>query len=694
MSTISNDILYIRQNSTIQYSIDQNNWNNIIFPCFISSNNSLIKFISNINITQLSQYFIIKTNIGNLVIDGNNFTVNININNYKGLFQNGSLFSNGQNNVSLKNFIINSIYNNFSYNGWLCQQYYAKNATNNTITNCQSNGNISSYGGGLVGSYAGNILITNCITKGNISSLAGGIVGSYFTGTIKYCFSTGNIDNNAGGIAGSQANATNIMNCFSTGIISQNAGGILGSNSNNCIITDCYSIGNIGSSAGGITGILTSNCQISNSYSIANTIEDYGGGIVGASSNNFTVNNCYSVGSINIYAGGICGNLCDTFTINHCYTIGSIIEGGGGLYGADCSNPTITNSYYQANDVWDINNAINYLTGIFTVWFPLISEYPFLLASFNQNMFVNNSDTVIAGQNLLEQFNPLASPLWLSIFEYPNIYMNLDTGLIYTYNNTNPGTYNMFILNTNVDMDAVILYQYSFFYFSLTVLPPLFSNEIYLPLISLNGETKTITLNSNICTDQSLNINLLEGYTFDGNDHTIEINTSNILFNITQQDNSTKTIIKNLKVIGSYLIRNTKNIIISNCFLSKTNTPIGNNCENIEILNLKYQGIGNLIGDNCKNIVLKHVQIYNTLIFRKSSAILGNNCSKISIFNSSLETQIQANKCNLISDDDNNEIDINNLSIKIKLAKKYKFYLINKKSHNLNLNNTHYHIIN
>ena len=153
---------------------------------------------------------------------------------------------------------------------------------NGSITNCYSEGNISSSGigigsvGGITGANCFSS-ITNCYSKGNMSgeSLIGGIAGSCYNGSISNCYSMGNITssgNEIGGIVG-QSNVGTITNCYSVGNITGDyyVGGIVGYNYGS--ITYCYATGAVksyNSYSGGIAGMQISTIQ--NCYALNSSI--------------------------------------------------------------------------------------------------------------------------------------------------------------------------------------------------------------------------------------------------------------------------------------------------------------------------------------------------------------------------------------------------------------------------------------
>ncbi len=210
------------------------------------------------NLTGPNKYFIIGSDY--ITFDGNNKKITINgINNYPGLIKNGDSNTNGYSYNTIKN--INMVSNNSTLKnnaGWICQTYYSNLGYYNLIENCNSNGNINSYSGGICGSNIaslGSISINKCFSSGSINDNAGGIIGAYpaIKGTVNItnCFSNGNITNSSGGIIGSgissmfgTSETVKISNCYSRGTIDNTSGGISANwNGKSLNITNCYTYG-------------------------------------------------------------------------------------------------------------------------------------------------------------------------------------------------------------------------------------------------------------------------------------------------------------------------------------------------------------------------------------------------------------------------------------------------------------------
>ena len=233
--TQNSGFIYFKQDTNldpIKYSIDNTIWNDItIWPVNITNTNTnyYLTIIFNTDIEfntaigNTNGYFIL--NSDNIIFDGNDKRILIQgILNYPGLINNGYGSNNGYSNITIKNLVVDKVDATLSrLNGWIGQQYFAKNITHGIINiiNCSTNGDIPSNSGGILGSfsfYNSNDCILNvikCSSSGNI-----GETGSYY---------------NYGGIFGSNlgTGSYNIkiiaLSCYSTGdIIGINCGGIYG----------------------------------------------------------------------------------------------------------------------------------------------------------------------------------------------------------------------------------------------------------------------------------------------------------------------------------------------------------------------------------------------------------------------------------------------------------------------------------
>lgn len=475
---IGGTTIYIRQvESTIEYSIDQETWEQVSFPCAIVNTNTglgLLKiiFITDITLSNLSHYFTIYSSdiqIGSENLN-NGFrpTITIdNITNYEGFIENGYSFSPGYNNIYVYN--LNIEINNSTLNtncGWFCRSYFGHAGNNNYIINCNLNGSIPSNCGGIVGNYAalngGNLTLFGCSSSGSIDNSSGSIVGSNAADngslTCISCWSSSNISGiKSGGIIGSYAGTSNgsvtITNCYSTGLISgDGAGGICGGNPTNITINNCYSTGTIsGANAGGIIGKtddeITQNIIISNTYSLGN--------INGISN-----------------AGGICGDSTPfDITITNTYTTGTTTGNIGYIIGGLATVPaTCYSEAANSSSGWFSTMAATILLGVpnpvvGTVWYSPGFNQPYELTNMGYNPYSNNNIsnlslnksyeiTLNAGSSSASAILSNKSYRILQkksngvIADVSNtITINLNTGIISTTSSTTLGTYIIYIRN-------------------------------------------------------------------------------------------------------------------------------------------------------------------------------------------------------------------------------------------------------
>lgn len=267
INIIGNQI-YLKQDdveSSIQYSLDKVNWNNVLptsWPLsFISENEN--NFL-NIDIITDLYLPVLKYGIGriiirqsNTIIDGHNNIINIQKDyqtQHFGFIQNGSGPTNmningdyepGYSNITVQNLgiVVPFQFNDMEVNkletdsGFICCAYFSRNAQDNVISNCFSKGVISrDFSAGIVGSYAasnsGNLTIINCYSLGKIKPLSSGIIGQragqdYGTVTISNCYSTWPLNNffnnhwSTGGILGKEpgfnGGTINVSNCYFNG---------------------------------------------------------------------------------------------------------------------------------------------------------------------------------------------------------------------------------------------------------------------------------------------------------------------------------------------------------------------------------------------------------------------------------------------------------------------------------------------
>lgn len=366
-------------------------------------------------------------------IDGSVSIITINgVGGYPGFIKNGGfgtsfppVLNDGYNNITIQNIgIITAGGSSIDYDaGWLCQQYFSRNASNNNIINCYSTGDIIPGGGGIVGNNAAQ----------NGGSL-----------TINKCFSTGFIDNEAGGIIGNNA--------------ANNGGSIT--------ITNCYSFGVIGGGTGyggGIVGSFAEQVNISNCYSLGQISGTQSGGIIGqnyANNGSFvTINNCYSIGDITgTNSGGIASYISSgSATIQNCYTTGSF----GSNNGIAFTGPTILNCIAENGLGWNDTNANNCLTGVNSgTWTPIVDNTNYLLSVFNQTIY--NQTPYTRTGTLSFQTNPGLIQLADPNFKYtlikssnPNISINTNTGVITIGSSIAEGTY---VINVLCGVDPPLQY--------------------------------------------------------------------------------------------------------------------------------------------------------------------------------------------------------------------------------------------
>jgi hypothetical protein len=384
VDSATNNIVRIKQTTDdlpIEYSINNGTtWNNIVWPFIVGNKNSattnlLIKIETKLTLKVLpsedTNFFIISNN--NITIDGNNYEIKIkNFSKFPGLIQNGTLNSNGFNNITITNIKIISSGTTTSLakeQGWICSKNFGKMSTNNLIENCSSSGNITENSGGICGSYTGinstNFTINLCISSGNIVDNgsgrdAGGILGSNCGSSstlflVNNCTFSGNINGyGSGGIVGSKSSNIKITNCSSSGVIK--GGGITGRftgittniNSGFVEIVNCFSTGKIGNT---VTDALVWGTSVTPNPSI-NTFS-LPGGIVADYACNVKISDCYSygiiggdrfisttqAGGVNVYEyyscggiiGGFAGYNSGSINISRCVSYGFISENCGGI---------------------------------------------------------------------------------------------------------------------------------------------------------------------------------------------------------------------------------------------------------------------------------------------------------------------------------------------------------------------------
>jgi hypothetical protein len=414
-----------------------------------ASNILKVIFTTSLTMTDIYSYFIADSNgiqFGSTSLDSEGNKTNIiidGVEQYPGVFQNGTSGASGYSNISIYNLSVSAT--NDAYliigGGWIAQSYFGKDAINNYIINCASDGPIESFGGGIVGLYAAykntatttSLQVIGCNSTGVINASAGGIVGArcgYGTGgscTVEQCWSTGEISSFAGGIVGQFA----------------------GQNSGSVTISKCYSTGGpaLGnSSAGGICGSFAAFqsgvVTVEKSYSTGNIMQDGGG----------------------IY-GGYAGDTSGTTTASNCYSSGTIATSGTGIFGSNKETGIATNCY-SADGNWSDSTANTNLTGIPSegnpgdTWSPVGTNQPYELVAFGatpyqtevisgNELVQSKSQTVDQGSGTIEALTADASGNAFSILQitggdsasYATITISAQTGKISTTSATAAGIY-------------------------------------------------------------------------------------------------------------------------------------------------------------------------------------------------------------------------------------------------------------
>ena len=319
-----------------------------------------------------------------------------------------------------------------NYCGWIGGQGYGSDGTNNFIIGCSSNGDISAFGGGIVGSEAATVNVSSsadlniigCSSSGLISSGSGGIAGEY---------------------CGQNSNSNvNIFKCSSSGTISSNSGGIVGRFAGyqaNCTIEKCYSTGNIGENAGGIFGIEAGG---------------YGGSAI--------AQDCYSLGNIELNAGGIFGSspgiAGGSVNATNCYSTGTITTTGNGIFGSNKSGSEIEITCYIADGDWNSINASSTLN--ISPYISVVDNQPFELRNFgpspysltniiDEDMTLTYIQSISAGSSSIAGvLSGFSSYSILRINEqpaniFPTITINSTTGAISTTTSTPVSSYSIIV---------------------------------------------------------------------------------------------------------------------------------------------------------------------------------------------------------------------------------------------------------
>lgn len=497
--------IYIQQgDGYIEYSLDQESWYEIFWPCTINNNEPgpfpvFVSFITDITLISNEHYFIVGTSsiiFGDIMLkpDGSRPIITIaDSGAYPGLVQNGTSSSEGHGYIVILNLEIEARVESALAEeaGWFAQAHYGGNSgsielDSNFIVNCSTSAPIADNCGGIAGSYlakdGGYIQIIGCYTTGIIGENAGGIIGIHageLGGHVKIarCFSTGSIGDSAGGIAGTYCGGhgghVEILNCYSTGSISIRGGGIVGmfcssdaeSQYGTTEIYRCYSNGAIGEDAGGIVGSTPGGWAI-RTVQIGYTVE---------------VTNCFSSGAIsnNGFTGGIYGRSFKSASqfAKYCYTSG--LKTGlttGGIYGGSASD-VLANSlsnYSEENNSgtgWTDSTAKSTLLGSHTTtmyglhwcqpdgvstpfklslsWF---SPYVFYVESTFGNI-ISFEETIVAGESTNAPNVPGFTYKLLQVNDqmphnFPEIAIDDETGVIRTAISKVTKTYQIYVYST------------------------------------------------------------------------------------------------------------------------------------------------------------------------------------------------------------------------------------------------------
>lgn len=145
-----------------------------------------IKLTWDLYITQANQYFII--DLENIIFDGNGFNINSAVvENYLGLFQNGTSTQNGKNNVTVRNIVFTKKTGAppslITEAGWVFHRYYGKGTNNNRLENIINYNDVNTARcGGIAGRYFGhnanNFVLKNCINYGFLNKEQNGGVSA------------------------------------------------------------------------------------------------------------------------------------------------------------------------------------------------------------------------------------------------------------------------------------------------------------------------------------------------------------------------------------------------------------------------------------------------------------------------------------------------------------------------------------
>jgi parallel beta-helix repeat protein len=214
---------------------------------------------------------------------------------------------------------------------------------NVTLNNCTVSDNEADYGGGIANNE-GDVTLTNCtIADNHAADHGGGIYNVDSNLTMTNCTISGNeADGNGGGICNSDATMT-LTNCTVSGNTAVvNGGGIY--NNDELTMTNCTISGNEAPYGGGLYtnggNVTMTNCTVSGNTADSSNAD--GGGIYNGSGTLLTMTNCTvsgnsAEGSVNHYGGGIYNG--GTINMTNCTVTNNeakgINAGGGGIQNDD-----------------------------------------------------------------------------------------------------------------------------------------------------------------------------------------------------------------------------------------------------------------------------------------------------------------------------------------------------------------------
>lgn len=149
------------------------------------------------------------------------------------------------------------------YAGWL-----SATDANGQIDDITSDGDVSQYGGGIIGASAAGSRINAVHASGNVAENAGGIVGAsaYQVEVTGARFDGTSISQGGGGVFGADAAGGVAQNIASTGAIFNGAGGVFGADSVSAVVLNAYQTGDVANSGGAFFASGAENPVLSNSY--------------------------------------------------------------------------------------------------------------------------------------------------------------------------------------------------------------------------------------------------------------------------------------------------------------------------------------------------------------------------------------------------------------------------------------------